>query len=434
MPKSRNPKRAAGRRASATRPGRTAQVTVSSVRSTATVSPELKTATARPSLWSLFLSFLKIGSTAFGGFMALISVVQNEVVERRKLLKHEDMLDGVSLATILPGPVAVNVVAYVGYRLRGGLGALVSVVGVTLTAFVLMVALSAAYFQWGSIPAVGRIFQGFLPAVTAIIVVAAWNMGRKTVKDARGLVLAVLAAALLLGVGGFWITLVIILGSGIAGMLLFRPRPSVPAAPAPAPVRRGRASLLSVTPLLPAALAVPFFHFDLALAAKLLVTFGGMSVMLFGGGYVFIPLIQEVVVGGHQWLTTREFVDAIAMSQIMPGPIVLSATFVGYKVAGFTGALAATIGIFAPPALIMLGASHVLERIKKSTLISAALAGIRPAVVGMIAAAAVTVGKTAPQHWLSAVIFAAALVALLRFKVEVIWLIPVAGFAGWLLF
>lgn len=422
MPKSSNSKRAVRRRAPVARPDRPAPT--SGVNQAA--------AGDQPSLWSLFTSFLKIGSTAFGGFMALISVVENEVVERRKLLKHEDMLDGVSLATILPGPVAVNVVAYVGYRLRGGIGALVSVVGVTLTAFLLMVALSAAYFQWGSLPAVGRIFQGFLPAVTAIIVVAAWNMGRKTVKNARGLVLAALAAALLLGVGGFWITLVIIVGSGIAGVLLFRPRPPVPSTPAPAPAKR--ASLLSVNPLLPAALAVPFFQFDLALVTKLFVTFGGMSVMLFGGGYVFIPLIQEVVVDGHQWLNARQFVDAIAMSQIMPGPIVLSATFVGYKVAGFTGALAATIGIFGPPALLMLGASHVLERIKKSAVISAALAGIRPAVVGMIAAAAVTVGMTAPQHWLSVVIFAAALVALLRFKVEVIWVIPVAGFAGWLLF
>jgi chromate transporter len=401
------------------------------------VSPAQPAADAaiRVSLGSLFTTFLKIGSTAFGGFMALISVVENEIVERRKLLKHEDMLDGVSLATILPGPVAVNVVAYVGYRLRGGIGALVSVVGVTLTAFVLMLALSAAYFQWGSIPAVGRIFQGFLPAVTAIIVMAAWNMGRKAVKGVREMLLAAIAGALLLGVGGFWVTLAIIAGSGIAGMLLFRPRsPAAPAPAAPAPVRRKRAPVLSVTPLLPAVLAAPFFHFDLALVTKLLVTFGGMSVMLFGGGYVFIPLIQEVVVGGHQWLSAREFVDAIAMSQIMPGPIVLSATFVGYKVAGFAGALAATIGIFGPPALIMLGASHVLERIKKSALIGAALAGIRPAVVGMIAAAAFTVGMSAPHHWVSVLIFAAALLALLRFKIEVVWVIPVAGFAGWLLF
>src|SRR5207245_10592411 len=100
-----------------------------------------------PPLWFLFLSFLRIGSTAFGGFMALISVVQNEIVERKKLLTHSEMVDGISLATILPGPVAVNVVAYVGYKLRGGMGALVSAVGVILPAFILIVALSAAYFR-----------------------------------------------------------------------------------------------------------------------------------------------------------------------------------------------------------------------------------------------------------------------------------------------
>jgi chromate transporter len=388
----------------------------------------------RVSLWSLFTTFLKIGSTAFGGFMALISVVQNEVVERKRLLQPEDMLDGVSLATILPGPVAVNVVAYVGYRLRGALGALVSVVGVTLTAFVLMLGLSIAYFEWGSIPAVGRVFQGFLPAVAAIIVLAAWNMGRKAVRGVRELVLTVLAAALLLGVGGFWVTLVIIAGSGIAGLFLFRPRQPAPATPvAPNPTCTTRASLLSVTPLLPFTLAASLFHLDLVMVAKLLVTFGGMSVLLFGGGYVFIPLIQEVVVGTHHWLTAKEFLDGIAMSQIMPGPIVLSATFVGYKVAGLAGALAATIGIFGPPALIMLVASHLLEHIKRSAPIKAALAGIRPAVVGMIAAAAFTVGWTAPHHWVSLLIFVSALIALMRLHVQVVWVIPAAGLTGLLL-
>ncbi|HJW81170.1 MAG TPA: chromate efflux transporter [Acidiferrobacterales bacterium] len=388
----------------------------------------------RISLWSLFATFLKIGSTAFGGFMALIAVVQNEVVERKRWLQPEDMLDGISLATILPGPVAVNVVAYVGYRLRGALGALVSVVGVTLTAFVLMLGLSVAYFEWGSFPAVGRVFQGFLPAVAAIIVLAAWNMGRKAVRGTRELALAALAAALLFGVGGFWVTLVIIAGSGAAGIFLFRRRQPTPAAAAPGPRCTTRASLLSVTPLLPLALAAPLFHLDLAIVAKLLVTFGGMSMLLFGGGYVFIPLIQEVVVGTHHWLSVKEFLDGIAMSQIMPGPIVLSATFVGYKVAGFAGALAATIGIFGPPALTMLAASYFLEHIKRSALIKAALAGIRPAVVGMIATAAFTVGLTAPQHWVSLLIFVSALIALARLRVPVVWVIPAAGLTGLLLF
>lgn len=386
-------------------------------------------------LRTLFLTFLKIGSTAFGGFMALISVVQNEVVERRQWLKAEDMLDGVSLATILPGPVAVNVVAYAGYRLRGVAGAVVSVVAVTLTAFVLMLGLSIAYFQWGGIPAVGRVFAGFLPAVAAIIAVAAWNMGRKAVKGAREMMLAIAAAVLLLGVGGIWVTLAIVVGSGLVGMILFQPRQ--PRSSGPEPVRATvtrRASLLSVSPLVPATLVSSLFRPDLMLVAKLLTTFGGMSVLLFGGGYVFIPLIQGVVVDGHHWLTAQEFVDGIAMSQIMPGPIVLSATFVGYKVAGLAGAIAATVGIFGPPAMIMLTASHVLERIKSSAVISAALAGIRPAVVGMIAAAVFTVGRSAPHHWGAVLIFGAALLALTRFKVQVLWVIPAAGIAGLALF
>jgi chromate transporter len=168
------------------------------------------------------------------------------------------------------------------------------------------------------------------------------------------------------------------------------------------------------------------------LTAKLLMTFGGMSVMLFGGGYVFIPLIQEVVVDSYRWLSTREFVDAIALSQIMPGPIVLSATFVGYKVAGLAGALAATIGIFLPPALLMLLTARALERIRESARVASALAGVRPAVVGMIAAAAYTVARTAPFHWMSILIFAAALLAMLRFRVDVVWIIPPAGLAGFL--
>src|SRR6266851_1403164 len=174
-----------------------------------------------PSLWFLFLSFLKIGSTAFGGFMALISVVQNEIVERKKLLAHSEMLDGISLATILPGPVAVNVVAYVGYKLRGGPGALVSAVGVILPAFILIVALSAAYFRWGQIQVVNKLFLGFIPAVTAVIVHAAWGMARKTILGLPELIIAVIACLLLLYQGGFYVTLIIIISAGLIGWLSF---------------------------------------------------------------------------------------------------------------------------------------------------------------------------------------------------------------------
>jgi chromate transporter len=159
-----------------------------------------------------------------------------------------------------------------------------------------------------------------------------------------------------------------------------------------------------------------------------------MSLMLFGGGYVFIPLIGEVVVKGQGWLTQREFIDGVALGQIMPGPILVSAAFIGYKVAGLAGAGVATLGMFGPPALLMVGATRVLERVKRSPATQAVLRGVRPAVVGMIFAAVVIVGKNAAPVWMSAAVFAAALVALLRFRVDAVWIIPPAGVIGYFIY
>lgn len=388
--------------------------------------------TERISLWALFTLFLRIGSTAFGGFMALIAVVENHVVERRKWLSHEDMLDGVSLATALPGPVAVNTVAYVGHRLRGIPGAIVCTVGVVLPSFLLLLALSMAYFAWGQMPLVSKLFMGFIPAVTAIILVAAWNMGLKAIQGTAEGLIALIATALMVWQGGFMVSLSIIALSGVAGWLLFRgaftgSNSSSGNQPA------GKSRLLSVTAA-PLALSVSFWSANTAILLKLFITFAGMSLFLFGGGYVFIPLIQNTVVTTHGWLTQQEFIDAIAMGQITPGPILISAAFIGYKVAGFLGALVATIGIFMPPAMLMIASSHALDRIKKSALIKAMLRGIRPAVIGMIIAAVFAVGMTAQPHWASLLIFAAALFAQLKFKLDVVWVIPSAGLIGLLLY
>jgi chromate transporter len=379
------------------------------------------------------LSFLKIGSTAFGGFMALISVVQTDIVERKKLLTHSEMVDGISLATILPGPVAVNVVAYVGYKLRGGLGALVSAAGVILPAFVLIVALSAVYFRWGQIPTVNKLFLGFIPAVTAVIVHAAWGMARKAIRGLPEFAIAFTACLLLLYKGGFYITLIIIVSAGLIGWLLFARFSSLSAGSAEtAPVQKGNGIKLLA---LNAPLAVaPFLALDAGLAVKLFLTFAGMSVLLFGGGFVFIPLIEQIVVQEQAWLTRQEFIDAIAMGQITPGPILISAAFIGYKVMGLLGAAIATVGIFLPPALLMLVCAHFLMRVRESKAVQAVLRGIRPAVIGMIAAAAWSVGTTAVPNWLSAVIFLAALTALLRFRVDVAWIIPSAGVVGLLFY
>ena len=159
-----------------------------------------------------------------------------------------------------------------------------------------------------------------------------------------------------------------------------------------------------------------------------------MSLLLFGGGFVFIPLIQEIVVEGVNWVTPTEFTSAIALGQITPGPILISAAFIGYKVKGIMGATLATFAIFFPPALLMVNASLILDRIKRSQLMQASLRGIRAAVVGMVFAAAVVIGRDCQFHWVTPVIFLVCMTALLRFRVDIVWIIPSAGIIGMLLY
>ena len=397
------------------------------------------------SLRSLFWIFFKIACTSFGGFMAMISVTENVIVERKKLMSHHDMLDGISLASILPGPVAVNLVVYVGYRLRGGIGALVSACGAVLPSFFFIMVLSLAYFRWGEVPAVNKLFMGFIPAVTAVIISAAWNMSRKSIVSWREALIAVSSAVALLAIGGFYSTLAIIGCAGLIGWFWFRGADEAGAKPVQAgkgnPARKKskkkskkkfnvNALFLGSAPLT----TLPLWQVDPSILLKIFVVFASMSLMLFGGGYVFIPLIQEIVVNGHGWVTHQEFIDAIAMGQITPGPILVSAAFIGLKVAGMAGAVVAIIGIYLPSALLMVGSTHMLERIKRSLVIKAALRGVRPAVIGMIAAAAVTVGWTAPHHWVSVMILVAALIALMRLRIDVVWVIPTSGLVGLILF
>lgn len=393
------------------------------------------------SLCFLFFIFLKIGCIAFGGFTALIAVVENDIIRKRKLIRTEDMLDGISLAMLLPGPVAVNVVAFVGYRLRKGIGALVAATGVILPSFFLLTGLSHIYFTYGEIPTVSRAFAGFIPAVTAIIVTTAWGMGKKAVTDRSRFILAMAAAVILLGVGGFYITLMIIFGAGGLGLRLYsRANAQATAAagakrPDAAAVSKAGASLsLVLLAVFLILFSVPVPGLGSDSLARIFITFSGMSLMLFGGGFVFIPMIQEIVVEGLHWVTLTEFTSAIALGQVTPGPILISAAFIGYKIKGLIGGAVATFAIFFPSALLMVNASQALDRIKGSHAMQAALQGIRAAVVGTVFAAAVVIGKSAQFHWATPVIFAGCMAALMRFKIDIVWIIPGAGLLGMLFY
>ena len=396
-------------------------------------------------LWFIFWTFLKIGSVAFGGFMSLISFIESIVVKRHKLIRHEEMLDAISLANLLPGPQAVNVVAFVGYRLRGSMGALVATTSIVLPSFFLVLTLSYFYFQFGHLPALQKAFQGFIPAIAAIVLSVVWRMGKKTISGKKEVSLLLISLLLMLVTPleyRVYAPIVIIGISGLLGYVYFfnknennaeRTNEKFPVIKIIFPV-----VLLSMLFLL-WFIPLPYERDSLVL---LTVTFASMSLMLFGGGYVFIPIIGSIVVLQYSWVTQQEFTDGIAMGQITPGPILISATFIGFKVAGLIGAILATIAIFAPPAILMITAAKVLDFIKQSPVTQAAIRGIHCGVIGLILMAAFVILNSAIPDWPSdlmiiwptVLIFTSSLIALLKYKLDVVWVIPGAGLVGYFLF
>ncbi len=397
------------------------------------------------SLRYLFFTFLKIGASSWGGFMALISVIQKQIVDKDKILGNEILLEGISLASVLPGPMAFNVVTFVGYKLKGIRGALVSMAGIVLPSFLLMLALSFLYMKYGNIPSFTRFFAGVLPAVAAIIISVAFALAKKNITDMPQILIAVTSAIVIALSKAYISTLTIMFLSGLIGYLIYHKKliaefsfDSVHKSNIRNPKIGFLIPLIMTTcvlivimlpVLLPSGLA------DLAiLHRKILLSFSSMSLSLFGGGYVIIPAMQQIIVDSLKWLTAKEFTDAIAMGQITPGPIFISATFIGFKLAGFWGALNATVAIFLPPGLVMITCSHFFDRIRNSVAITAIFTGLRPAIIGMIAAAAYNIMDGNGFSIQSGLLFCIFLLLAIRHKIEPVFLIPGAGIIGLLIF
>ena len=390
----------------------------------------------RTSLSYIFFTFLKLGATAFGGYMSLVAIVQKQLVEVDKKLKEEDLLDGISLTSVLPGPVAVNTIAYVGYQLRGVPGAIAAFAGIILPSFFLVIFLSWLYFSYGNIPAVKNVFSGITPAITALIVTVAIGMTRKTIKLPAQWTICLLAALLLILVGGFAVTFLLIVVSGVVGAFLFR-QSAEQALPDDEKIHFENKQLVISGVVLLLLLCTLLWGGQYPGAPKdvqILSTFSGISLTLFGGGYVVIPALHELFVENLNWLTSAEFADGIAIGQITPGPIFVTATFIGYKVAGVLGAFLATVAIFTPPAVLTVLLSRFVKILNQSSVVKAAMKGVRAAVIGMIFASAITIGQTITPSVVSAIIFAAIIIISLKYTISPVYLIIASGVAGFILF
>lgn len=353
--------------------------------------------------------FLKLGAIGFGGGMAVIAMMENEFVTRRRQFTADEFLHGVGMAQIL-GPFAPNAAFFLGYRKYGLIGALLSVLSFLLPSISIVILLSFLYFRYHSIPALQGVFAGLGPVVIALVLSAAWSMGRSAVKGR----VAVMFALVGIAAGAFRINPAwVLLAAGAVGLLMGKERIS-PASGSAKPLQKpkqapGNETLLSVaTPVIGAAALISL--------PALAIAFFKVGMVFFGGGFVLIPILYQKLVEEYHWLSPSQFVDGVAISNLTPGPIAVLATFTGFHLGGVAGAIVATAAIFTPAMMLMTVISAGYDRFKDSSRAKDFLAGVTPTVVGLVASAALLLWPSSVASWRAAVLMIVALALLVRFK------------------
>ena len=388
-----------------------------------------ETAHAPPhvSLVTIALAYLRVGATAFG--FAILQQLK-AVALGRGWLTEEEFNEGLALVQLYPGPIMVDLTAYVGYKLRGALGAVVATTCFILPSFILMLALSALYFALGNLPWVHPLFLGLEALVVGVLAHITLDLGARNVQSRAQAVIALAAfAALLFKVNA----ILIVLGALALGALFIRPEAKGRIADpretkATSATRRQWAGIGIVVAVV---LAVAGFAWSLQsdVGAMGLVFFK-IGAVAFGNGTTIIPLIQADVVDAQHWLSLNQFADGIALGQITPGPFLITAAFVGFKMGGVFGATLATFAMFSPSFAMTLIFTEIFARLRNLKPIRGALAGVLASFVGLLAVVILQLGGVALTTPAALAVAAAAFVAVRWFKLDVVWVF-VGGIAAW---
>jgi chromate transporter len=371
-------------------------------------------------------SLFRLGATSYGG-PAIMGIMQAELQEKRKWVSNERFLEGLSVANMLPGATATQLGIFLGYARGGWWGGLIGGLCFVAPAFVIMLALTMAYATLGFTPMARGALYGLGPVVIALFAVAVYRLGKSSMTTVPEAVIGLMAAA-----ASFWTPLgivAILLLAGCAGLVLFQP--GKPGA---------RVIALSSALFLGVLLAVWWLNTSApgsAVSGRIpnpnsLLDVGAyflkVGAFTIGGGLTMIAFIQEQVVGQFGWLTPREFVDGLALGQLTPGPVLMIAAYVGYKVAGIVGAAVAASAAFLPSFIIMLIILPVLDRVRKLAWMRAVMKGMGPAVIGVLAVSLIRLAPAALPDPFAIMILAATLVALMVFRIGVFKLM-IAGAA-----
>jgi chromate transporter len=335
--------------------------------------------------------FLRLGATGFGGPVALANAMRRDLVDARRWLSEREYDAGLTIAAACPGPLAFQLAVYCGYVRFGVSGGLLVAAAFALAPFLLVLAAAAAYTRFEATETLRGLFYGVAPVVVALIVKASLQLGRKTLRSDRlGWGLAALAAATTAALQRE--LTILFLGAGVLGAL-FHGRPRSPASPA-------------------LAVALPLAAVTGSPVAQLFLFFFRTGALVFGSGLVIVPFLKTYVVDEYHWISTRAFLDSVAVGLISPGPVVITATFVGYLVAGVPGAAAATLGIFAPAVVFTIVVTPIVLRHGENATLQGFVRGVTAAVVGVLLGTSWLVARSAIGDPLTLALAAVALAAL----------------------
>ena len=374
------------------------------------------------SLGEIALVFLKLGTIAFGGPPAHLAMMEEEFVRRRHWITHAEFLDRLATANVIPGPSSTEVAIFVGQLKRGWRGLIVAGCCFIIPAAAIVSVIAWAYVRFGSLPRVEGVLSAIKPAVVAIVIQALGKLGRTGVRTPLLGVIAMLASGLsflgvspvlVLAFAGLVSAMAVALKNRLLGAVGFQKAVGIPKIVAAAMAGAGVAAALPVSLL------------------RLFVSFLKIGSFVFGSGYVLLAFLQTEFVQRLHWLTDKQLIDAVAVGQFTPGPLFTTATFIGYVVAGWAGAMLATIGIFLPGFVLVALSGPLIPRLRRSPIAAAALDGVVAGSLALMAVVAWQLGKASIVDRITLIVFCVSLIALLRFRVNSAWLIVAAAVLGW---
>jgi chromate transporter len=380
-------------------------------------------AARRDALQELAALFLRLGTIAMGGPAAHIAMMEDEVVRRRRWMTHERFLDMLGICNLIPGPNSTEMAIHIGQLRAGFAGLVVAGACFIFPAAAIVLIIAWAYVRFGTMPQAVGLLYGVKPVIIAVVLQALWGLGRTAIKSRLLAAIAIIGlAASMLDVND----MIVLLGGGIVMLAIraFEDPSSARATIAAIPTVATRASGVKGAALAATVAAVPFS------LVTLFLFFLKVGAVLFGSGYVLLAFIRTDLVDRLRWLTEAQLLDAVAVGQVTPGPVFTTATFIGYLLGGFRGAMVATLGIFIPSFFFVSISGPLIPHLRRSALAGAFLDGVNVGAWALMAAVTLFLARAAIVDVTTMILAASSAFILIRYRVNSAWLVFGGGLVG----